>query len=573
MSIPVILYISNMPVLLAMFLLLGALGLSAGILVFSNLILAGQDSEVRWHTSQRRISGGAISLFVLILYGLLLGSYFVLRFQAQWTENDTSSLTQAIETLRREATLQPASGVVYPHGFNYQASSLMLSLFTGVPTQTLQAILWPLVAPLVLVITSFIFYNQVTEGRRIATLAVLLLLFQADTLFVILRGSHEKLGWPLMMIALILLSLSVGSPIRKMAMYVVLFYLAFFGMVATNVFFASTFVVAVAFSLALGLLIAVLLRHRFSLITDIHRLFYVLLSCFLLIFVFIVYIYPPALSNIRTLQTVLEQVSVFLLGFEPQGQPYEYISYGWVSPLAYFGLSLFTWMLIPASFAAWLWRGKEILKGGQTFGIRENLVWLLYAGFSIQVAIGIVVDFSGALAQNLQLRLIPGFSVLAAVLLAQGIQRVISTRQFRQPGRTLALSITVLAVIWFAIASPLKATNEPVLSNKWGFYSRSEDVSVGWIEENLRMSSIWSGIDERIRQLYLFKYASQSASSNVYDASQFETDDPYILYSEREQMRGMRMGISMPPVSNRNRVYDNGDVFLYHRRPLTPFQR
>ena len=64
-----------------------------------------------------------------------------------------------------------------------------------------------------------------------------------------------------------------------------------------------------------------------------------------------------------------------------------------------------------------------------------------------------------------------------------------------------------------------------------------------------------------------------TVSNNVYEAYDFEPRDSHILLSERERLRATRMGIAMPSVLGWNRVYDNGDVYLYHRRPRTPYQR
>ena len=509
----------------------------------------------------------------LLLYGLALAGYYVARYRGMWMEGDTSHITRTIEVMQKEGTLSPPGGA-YVHGFGYQATAVMLLSATGLAPQALQTLIYPFVALLALGLASQAFYARMARDRNVAILASLLLLLQPDVLFVTLRGSHEKLGWPLMMIALILLYRSIGQPVRKIAVYVSLFYAAVFAMIAVNVFFASTFLTAVVLGLILGLIILAFLRRRERLLpTDLSRLVYVTASGGILVFVFLTNIYPVALSNLRLLRTIAEQVSALLLSFEIRAQPYEYISFGWTSPRVYLGLTIFTWLLIVGSFAEWLRRGRRILDGRDALSLRESLDWLLYAGFALQVAVSIVVDFAGVLSSNLQLRVFPGFTVLAAGPFARGIWRVTSRRWFQGRIRRVGLVLALLAVVWFALASVFKASNEPSFSNKWGFYSWPEDASLRWTDEYLRFATVWTAFDGRLSAAFASNYGYRSTGGNTYAAITFKPEDRYVLFSESERWRGLRLGLAMPAVASWNRVYDNGDVYLYHRRPLTPYQR
>src|SRR3970040_732571 len=101
-------------------------------------------------------------------------------------------------------------------------------------------------------ISALAVFYQVARNWYVAALSALFLFLQPDVLFVTLRGSHEKLGWPLIVIALTSLCGSVDLPSRKLAVHIALFYGVVFGMIATNVFFASTFLTAITVSLLLG---------------------------------------------------------------------------------------------------------------------------------------------------------------------------------------------------------------------------------------------------------------------------------------------------------------------------------
>jgi len=516
-------------------------------------------------------------LVILFLYMVLVGGYAVARYSFRAVHGDTTALAIATETMHDEGHIQPTTGVVYQHGFTYQVTSLVLLAVTGLSVQDLQTALWPLIAPLGLGIAAFAFYLQITKNRLTAVLAVFLLLLQADVLFVTLRGSHEKLDWPLMLVALMLLSDSVELPLQKMIRRVLLFYLVVFTMSTINVFFASTFVTALAVSFILAILVKLYARTRLSATTasdtEPSRLFYVSLSCALLVFVSMAYVYPVALSNLRTLRGILEQISALLLSFEIKGNPYGYVAFGWTSPWVYLGLTVYTWLLIILSLIVWIRRGIAIFRAPPVGWLRDNLDWLLYAGFTLQLGISLVVDVAGALGQNMQLRVFPGFTVMAAVILARGLRRFGMSHLLSGKTRQIALAVGSLAVAWFAMASLLKATNEPLLSNKWSFYGQTEMMSLDWTNQHLQSAAVWTGIDGRLAVVFAFWHANQSSSRNLYDAYDFKPNDRYILLSEREQTRATRLGIAMPSVLDWNRVYDNGEVWLYHKRPRTPYQR
>lgn len=527
----------------------------------------------------------ADQLALLFLYALALAGYFVLRYATYWAEGDTSNITRAIESVQSQGTLLPYRGVVYPNGYGYQAVAQVLISATGLSTQAVQTVVWPLLSGLGLALTAYVFYAKISGDRRVAILAGLFLLLQPDVLFVTFRGSHEKLTWPLILVALTLLYHSIGRPLSVLVIDTILFYLTVFAVTSINVFFASTFIVDVALSLVLGVVSFRLSRRRPSAVRpsllppDLRRLIYIVFSCAIILFLFAVYFYPPALHYILQLDRIRDQLGATILSFETVGQPYEYITYGWTSSGVYLGLTLFTWLLILSSFVEWVRRGIDILRRRQEFSLRSSFDWLLYAGFAIQVGASIAVDYAGVLSQNLQLRIFPGFTIMAALLLARGVRRLLSSSR-QDPGprlgswaRRLAMGALVLACGWFAVASVLKATNEPLLSNKWTFYSPPEDGAIGWTEEHVHWSRIWTGVDERLWALFSMKYRSASQSQNTYTAFTLDAGEPYVLLSEREQLRALRMGVTLPLVDDWQRVYDNGDAYLYHRRPLTPYQR
>ena len=497
----------------------------------------------------------------LLFYGILVGAYFVMRYDARWIETDTASLTRAIEVMAQEGELVTEE-YRYLHGYNYQALSTAVLALTGLTTQFLQSSVYPYIAGLIVVITALAFYRLVSGDRLTAILATLFLFFQPDMLFVTMRGSHEKLDWPLMMVGGLLLYRSLRQPLKKVIIYVLLFYVVIFAMITTNTFFASSLVVAFLISLILGMIVSRIIQKDKSLASEHLRLVYICLSSAVLVYVFIVYLYPPALTNLHTLKTVWDQISVLLLSFEPKTQPYDYISFGWISPQVYIGLTLFTWMLIGTSFIEWSRRAIRYLRRQDRLDLLTGLDWLLYAGFALQIGISIIVDFSGALAGNLQLRILPGFTVIAAGVLARGVHRILRERRFGGWKESMLYALTLFMSAWFALASVFKATNEPALSNKWSFQTPAEEASIRWFDTQVNSANIWTGMDERLRETYRFLVDPFTKSDNVYGSDNYSLDleYDYALISLLEQQRSERIEIKMPNLTGWNQIYDSGEV-------------
>jgi hypothetical protein len=531
------------------------------VIIIRSLLKPREESPTHFPAEQSPRSESLAWIVILLLFGLMVGGYYVLRYHTLWTETDSATITLTIESMREQAVLLPTH-FVYQHGFGYQAVSIALLYATGLPIQTLQAIVYPFLAAIGLILTSFFLFQEVLHDRRAAALASLLLTVQPELLFVTLRGSHEKMTWPLMMLALAILYGSFGQPLRKMVIYVVLFYLVVFAIDTTNVFFGSVFLVAVVFSMGLGFILFRFWRdHRPPLPRqDVQRLMYISLSGGILIFIFIVYIYPPALANLRMLRNILDQLSALLLSFEIKAQPYGYISTGWINPFVYFILTIFTWLLIVISFLIWLRHGWKMLKGEAAQGLVENLDWLLYTGFAIQIAMSVVVDLSGALSANMQLRLLPSFSVMAIILLVRFLQQKLASTQWRPTPRKIILASSALILAWFALASVFKATNEPSLSNKWTFYLPPEKAAVGWVDAHLRNADLWTGVDERIATIYRSYYALDSLSENNFLLGKINPKTRFVLTTELDRWRAERLGMHLLPVFYWDQIYDNGQA-------------
>jgi hypothetical protein len=264
---------------------------------------------------------------------------------------------------------------------------------------------------------------------------------------------------------------------------------------------------------------------------------------------------------------VLDQLSALLLSFEIKAQPYGYISLSWINPQVYLMLTAFTWILIAMSFLEWLRHGRKMIKGQAARGLVENLDWLLYTGFAIQIATSILVDFSGALSANLQLRLFPSFTIMAIVLLVRYLRRIFSSSRVQNTTRRVILGVGMVLSAWFTLTTVLKSTNDPVLCNKWTFYYPPDKAAVGWVDAHLRQERIWDGIDERLNTIYNSFFLLDSQSENTYRYGDVNPIYRYVLLTELDRRRMIRLGIPILPVSYWDQLYDNG-VAQLNRIPL-----
>jgi hypothetical protein len=538
------------------------------LIIVRSLMERREASEGRPALGQPVDSSTGRWFLLVFLFGLLVAGYYVLRFHGLWLESDTARITLTIKSIHEGGVLVPER-FFYQHGFGYQLVSNALMFTTGLSVYTLQTILYPFLGIAGINLLSIVFFRQVLHDPRAAALASVLYIFDPFVLFVVLRGSHEKITWLLMMMALVFLYRSIGQPIRRMTIYVCLFYIVVFAIDTTNVFFGSVFLVAVIFSMTLGFLLSRFWRNDRPPLPrkDIQRLMYISLSGTILVFIFIAYIYPPALGNLRVLRGVLEQLSALLLSFEIKTLPYEYISYGWINTQTYVLLSAWTWIVIFISLPIWLHQGIRILRGKTAPGMAENLSWMMYTGFAIQIAVSIVVDLSGALSGNMQLRIFPCFTIMAIVLIIRFLMSNMPSLQANPGLRRLILAMCGILSVWFTMASALKATNDPFLSNKWSVYTPKEVAGVRWMDAHLERAKIWSGVDERLYMLFIDFLQLESQKENSFQFGKFKSDVQFFLSTDLDHLRSARLGMNVPPVDYWDRIYDNGDARI-ERIPL-----
>jgi hypothetical protein len=135
----------------------------------------------------------------------------------------------------------------------------------------------------------------------------------------------------------------------------------------------------------------------------------------------------------------------------------------------------------------------------------------------------------------------------------------------------MTLVIVILLSV-FATTAVLKATNDPLVSNKWIIFTGNEQRALAWADSRLERRVIWEGLDERLREIQQIYQPADPARGNRFTIDKIDGAARYITMSEVIQRRSVRMNVPLPDISSTDRIYDNGSAQIYHRVPKTPYQ-
>jgi hypothetical protein len=515
-------------------------------------------------------------LDLLLALALLIGIYSWLRFRGGLGLGDTSAFTEATWEILESGQLIPEYHA-YPFGYAYQVLLIHLSALTGLSLAILQSLGGSLLLFWAL-LPAWLAYREFTRSEMAASLATLILVIQPEFLFPLLRGSHEKFTRGLMFLLLFLLlrSLRAGS-LHQVTSLVVAFYLSAYVLVSFNSLMAISFMAAIG--LALVLVWGLARRHRLGddrQSSMLHRMAIIVPSLLVLGFLFVFYAYPPAQKQLQVLQSIGDRLAaIFLQVEEKPFNPYATMTEGWVSLPVYFLVSLANWSLMAGAALIWLWQGWHWFFRRQQPESARLLLWSFCGAFAFQSALSIAVDLSGAIAGNLQHRIFPSFAMLAAPLTGDWI---VAQRQRLSEGSRgqLDRALGVLLGV-FLLSGVIKASNEPLMSNYWTFYTMGEHAAVSWAEGALADRRLWTGYNSRVasgyqisrngRPLALYLHGFIPVSSTTWD----------FLISPAILLHGTRLSVLLPSAltleSNVFVTYDNGETQIWHARPKTMFQR
>lgn len=491
------------------------------------------------------------------LYALLSHVYFVLRYSGNWIEEDTGRMTKFAQYVQEQSTIFPSGGFVYPNGPGFSTILTFLSEISKVSIVVLQQYLLPIIATFSVVV-AYIAFLELTGSRRVALLSAFLLSVQPDFLFTTTRGTHEKFTFLLVLLSMFFLSRSFSrrKNVKEFVYYVLLFYLSTLGMISYNFFFASTYIFAVTVAFIIGYLIS----ETPQISTSLKRLTYTSATSTIFFFSYMFYLYPPSWHLFHMFDTLQEKMSALLLVTEQHvTSQYTYVFNMWVSPEVWLILTLFNWVIAPLSLMAWVHLVYKFFWKKQRLTSPMIILLLFYLAFSIQLLITILADRFGVF-NNLELRVFPVLMFFAVPLASISIINMINYPKLNEKQRKAVKFFFVLLFLIFTVNSLLKATNDPLVSNKWWFYSTQEKEGVNWVEYNLQGKNIWAGLDQRLLAVF-------DVYSNIHNHDRIEFARPenaeYWLISEIINKRALRVKSPLPDVSDRPVIYDSGDVKIY----------
>lgn len=523
-------------------------------------------------SATRRSSSVALEVVVLLTAAGLVAGFFAMRYGGLWGDSDTNAFAAAIRAMAAEGRLVPTQ-TVYANGYGFPALATFLVEVTGMSVPQFQIIGGAMLSVWV-IIPAWLAYRELTGSARGATLATALVLVQPEFLFPILRGSHEKFTRGLMFLCLYLLVRSILSrrKWRQFAAYLIAFYLAIYALITFNNLFATSFITALALALVLSLFVRQLGGTQSEDDTATRRrLLYAVIISLVLAFFFTFYAYQPARYGLFVAESVWDRLALLFLDVQETAQnPYTAVGGAWISVSVYLLVSIANWLLLGLSFVLWSvqtmswWRNHEWPTEARTI-----LLWSLYGAFGFLGAFSIIVDLSGALGSNLQHRVFPSFAMIAAAVVADWFVR----RQDLQPVvRRLAYLGLAFGIAFLGVIAVAKATNEPLLSNTWQYYSPSEGVALRWSKDHLDRNPLWVGLNERIpAAMGICCSAEFSDLSMTY--RQGGSGARTALVSDVIRARAERFSFDLPIRGDSLLIYDNGSADVFHLRPATPFQK
>lgn len=528
--------------------------------------------EMSWNRDASRTDtasnvGRHSGLAVVLAVALIMSVYWMARYNGYAMEVDATRMTLSADGILRTGSLVHSKA--YPAGYTYPSLVAMTAQLTGLRVQDVQ--LNASVMIVITALTAYVCYRELLDNHALAVLGTLLLLMQPDFCFYILRSSHEKVTWSLTLAGWFLLARlyrSMDRPAQR-RMYLVLIYLLFWGLVTTNVYFAAT----VLFGLGVHLLGAgwmywrgnghVRLRQEEQFLWYLVVVFVIGLG---LVLASMHLVYPPAQDMYHVLKSLGAHLKDLVYGIGLQ-QPYAYVTATWISPGVYALLTAPQWAVVLVSLTGW-WLGK---KGWIQAGFKRGLLGWMYPAFGLLVGVGVLVDFSGFLSRNLQVRWFPAFALVSSPIAAEALVRW--SKLWKVHNRS-AVVVVASALMSYALAAAiLKVTNEPTLSNQWVVYTPTEVATMRWTEMHLRGQQVWTDVAGHPVEVLKFWEGYGMTRKNDFECGKVSTPPRNILASRLRSMQAHRYGLALPGTLGYNRVYDNGDVVVWRRGVKSVYQR
>jgi hypothetical protein len=534
-------------------------------------------------------------LYLAVLFGMLYGFAVALRYTSAWSEGDTSFFTRTITGLVEYGSLSPDQNrFTYPQGFVYQTWAASLVHLTGISVSDYIRWFSPVLGNAFLALFGFVAFRRLLRSNTLGLLTTFILFLIPELTFVVSRGNHEKLTVSFTLLAALAFFSSFHALEDKerkgeFLPWTLCYYFFIFAAAASNVYFGSTFVIAITFMFfGFGILQRIFPKLRNVLPTTYPRLGRMVLISWLIVFFDLFYLYPRSSDFLVVFKEVVGQLGNLFSPRINQVNPYARIGEVWRSLWAYRIVSLFRWILFAGAFLSWIGLTIHSLRQAK-ISLSRYVVLALYLVFNIILALGVPVDFLGLdVGSNLQVRLYIYAALFSAPLLAYGVAWLTSPAR---PGllRRPFLVFLPSAFVFFALTSFLKLTQDPSVSNVWRFFEVQEASAVSfYLNHQLdRTRQLWIGPDDRLRHGYYVTFPSEAlkllynpvtgeynvAAVPLNSKAPLQTSD-YALDSPLIRADSLSWQTwALPKALLGSQVYDNGQTAIRYTNPATPFLR
>lgn len=522
------------------------------------------------HSLSQPIGQELQSLITILGVSLSFGAYFVLRYGGHWGEVDSVAFAGMIARLPEDGHIIYAGA--YPHGYAYSVWAITLSYFSDLRVGELLRWYTPIIGNLFLGLFAFANFRRWLGSDRLGLAAASVLFLVPELVFTVSRGNHEKLTVTLTLLALLSLLRGFmeiqGGNWSRFVAWLGVYYLLAFVLVSLNVFFGSSFIVVSTLAVVMAWsLMRIAPRRMKNFRRPVERLTLRVAASWLLVLLVMWYIYPLGGQNLNVLKTALAKLGVLVLSLEPLSNPYTTGITDWSSVAVYRTISSFRWVLLVGSFVSWVTLLWPTFRNLDRSALPKMFLLALYGAAGLQMALAIPIDLIGLEeGANLQVRVYTYFVLFAAPLFVLGLQRLIRRWPFTR-------SPVTLAVAFFAICSLLKATLDPMVSNRWIFYHPAEVEAIqNWATRHANQS-LWVGPDTRLSDGYLMEHSLGLPNYNSLDIGTPSPQTYHALNSPLKQANDRAWGYTASPLLLEQQVYDNGIAQIYHRTPRTPLQK
>jgi len=515
-------------------------------------------------------------LWLALWVGIVSGLYFVLRYRGHWGEVDSAIFTQMVGSLPDWNRIKYPNS--YSHGYAYSVWAGSLSMVWQVEVAQLQRWVTPLVGNVFLALFGYVAFKRWLGSYKLGLLAATSLFLVPELIFTVSRGNHEKLTATITLLTSLsfLRTFQLSKDISKwpvVVSWVIVHYIFVFTLVSLNAFFGAMFVYAslISYGLASGVL-WFFPRARRDLRPVMRRFALLVTTSLMVMFIVQWYVYPHEGESSRILASILDGFGTVRETGEANSDPYALVQHDWVSRRVYNIVSSFRFVLLGVSFLTWIVLLIRALFRLRKTSVSRLFLLTLYGSFGMLLAMGVVVDFLGLSAgSNWQVRIYTYFSAFAVPLFVLGAH---STRELfsRFLPRAWVKHAFAALMVGFVVCSLLKATLDPLVSNRWIAYEVNEMRAIDFWFDNRGDDTLNVGNNMRLYFGYVMQYGWRPGTRSALETG-MPPQAPHLIRSTVNAGNAVAWGVPVPAVLLDDRIYDNGETQIIHRIPRTPFQQ